>query len=183
MVAVRPVTQAFSGNYQDFAGIIAIERRFSAAAEIDALEAPCRTISGPEFGMVSPDPQRSPENRSRRNSPLGWTREGRIVDANAIKEPERPCRGLDRLQDKRLTLPSNGNSVAFQLKPLRQFHELAAFNAYYFSNFIAFPLLVLKASRMTNHSKGWRPSSNQCTRRAGGCVSEGKRLVLRNGPR
>jgi putative transposase len=49
---------------------------------------------------------------------LGWTREGRIVDANAIKEPERPCRGLDRLQDKRLTLPSNGDGVSFQLKPL-----------------------------------------------------------------
>jgi hypothetical protein len=29
--------QAFSGNYQDFAGIRAISRRFSATAEIDAL--------------------------------------------------------------------------------------------------------------------------------------------------
>jgi hypothetical protein len=78
--------------------------------------------------------QRSPENRSRRNSPLGWTRERRVVDANAIKEPERPCRGLDRLQDKRLTLPSNGDGVSFQLKPLRQFHELATVNPYYFGN-------------------------------------------------
>jgi hypothetical protein len=78
--------------------------------------------------------QGSPQNRSRRNSPLGWTLEGRIVDANAIKEPERPCRGPDRLQDKRLTLPSNGDSVSFQLKPLRQFHELAAVSPYYFSN-------------------------------------------------
>jgi hypothetical protein len=66
---------------------------------------------------------------------LGWTREGRIVDANAIKEPERPSRGLDRLQDKRLTLPSNRDGVSFQLKPLPQFHKLAAVNPYYFSNF------------------------------------------------
>jgi hypothetical protein len=66
---------------------------------------------------------------------LGWTREGRIVDANAIKEPERPCRGLDRLQDKGLTLASNGDGISFQLKSLRQFHELAAVNPYYFSDF------------------------------------------------
>jgi hypothetical protein len=79
--------------------------------------------------------QRSPQNRSRRNSPLGWTRERRVVDANAIKEPERPCCWLDRLQDERLTLPSNGDGVSFQLKPFWQFYELAAVNPYYFSNF------------------------------------------------
>jgi hypothetical protein len=70
---------------------------------------------------------------------LGWARKGRIVDANAIKEPKRPCRGLDRLQDKRLALPSNGDGVSFQLKPLRQFDELAAVNPYYFSNFHRVP--------------------------------------------
>jgi hypothetical protein len=80
------------------------------------------------------DAYRSPQNRSRRNSPLGWTLERRVVDANAIKEPERPRRRLDRLQDKRLALPPNGDSVSFQLKPLRQFHELATVNPYYFSN-------------------------------------------------
>jgi hypothetical protein len=70
---------------------------------------------------------------------LGWTRERWVVDADAIEEPDRPCCGLDRLQDKRLTLPSNGDGLSFQLKPLRQFHELAAVDPYYFGNFHGVP--------------------------------------------
>jgi hypothetical protein len=83
--------------------------------------------------------QRSFQFRGGRNAPLGWTRERRIVDANSIEEPERPFCGLDGLQDKGLALPSNGDGVSFQLKPLWQFHELAAVHPYYFSNFHRVP--------------------------------------------
>ena len=38
------------------------------------------------------------------------------------------------MRDKRLTLPTNGDGVSFQLKPLRRFHELATVNPYDFSN-------------------------------------------------
>jgi hypothetical protein len=84
--------------------------------------------------------ERSIQFWSLRHLPLRGAPKGRIVDANAVKDPGWPCCGLDRLQDKGFALASNGDSVSFEVKLLRQFHELAAVCPYDFSNFHRNPL-------------------------------------------
>ncbi len=97
-----------------------------------------KVLDDPDFSTAASTTHMSTTRWAPRPFGSPWSRRltPRPTTRRAATRSNSSTRGAPRRTGgPRLTLPSNGDGVSFELKPLRQFHALAAVNPYYFSNF------------------------------------------------